>query len=137
MRRRKRVEIADIPSDSESADGFGDSDGEEEVLNSGSLTEQSLPILDNICQDEESTQTDITALVQENSSENEISESVSKPRTDIPFSKSFGPNISETATSPLEIFSCLFPSHLLDHIVQQIYLLLKKTIDKVLSRRMN
>lgn len=58
MRRRKRVEVANIPSDSESVDRLDDSDGEEEILNSGSLTEQSLPILDtyNIYQDEKSTQ---------------------------------------------------------------------------------
>jgi len=108
MRKKKPLEVTAIPSDSESVDGLDNSDDEEEVLNSRTLTEQSVPILDNISDDEESRQNDVTESVQENSCNNEIWESVSKPRTDIQFSKSFGPNIPETQHLHLRYFLIYF-----------------------------
>lgn len=119
MSRKNHVNETEIPSDSESVDGLGNCDDEEEVVNSKSLADQSIPILNNISQDEESIEEDASTPDQQNPDAGHIWESISKLRTDIPFSKSFGPNIPENAKSPLEIFTCLFPTHLLDHIVEQ------------------
>ena len=92
-----------------------------------SPSDQSIPILDNISQEEEQIEKDFTNSDQQSFDASQIWESISNPRRDIPFSKSFGPNIPENAKSTFEIFSYLFTLHLLDHIVEQTNLLAIQT----------
>ncbi|XP_058801241.1 piggyBac transposable element-derived protein 4-like [Phymastichus coffea] len=116
MGRKKNVVTTEIPSDFESVDGLQDSDNEEDVVNSRSLVDENVSTVNNNDDEEES----MDAEDIDDSNQSDIWESVSRPRSDFMFSKSFGPNIPDTAKSPLDIFSCLFSSDLLDHIVHQI-----------------
>ena len=126
MGRKKNVVTTEIPSDSESVDGLQDSDNEEDVVNSRSLMDESVSTADNNADEEESM--DVEDISDAN--ESHIWESVSRPRSDVMFSKSFGPNIPDTAKLPFDIFSCLFSSDLLDHIVDQTSLYISKKKSK-------
>ncbi|XP_058806429.1 piggyBac transposable element-derived protein 4-like [Phymastichus coffea] len=115
MGKNKNVVTTEIPSDSDSVDGLQDSDNEEDVVNSRSLLDENISTVNNNDDEEES----MDAEDIDDSNQSDIWKSVSRPRSDFMFSKSFGPNIPDTAKSPLDIFSCLFSSDLLDHIVHQ------------------
>ena len=114
-RRIRRVVITDIPSDSEPVDGMCDSENEEEVLVPRIPTEGFSPPLEDVGPDAQISDEEDT----EPASGGQVWTSVARPRTDIPFSKDYGPNIPDSVDSPSKIFLHLFPEHLLDHIVQQ------------------
>lgn len=111
-------ETADIPSDSESIDGLCvedetenddvECDNEESLHGNHSDSEDS---------DDDTTADDFNEFTW---TENR------KTRDDQPFTEAFGPNIPDDATTPQQIFLCLFPHELLDLIVEQTNLYLRK-----------
>lgn len=113
--RTKRVEPLDIPSNSESADGLCDSDDEEDA-SANKRPSVNLLVNDDNSIDEKVLQEDTPVLSPE---KDNVWQLVSLPRSDAPFTKEFGPNIPENVASPMDIFSCLFPPHLVDLIVEQ------------------
>ncbi|XP_058810396.1 piggyBac transposable element-derived protein 4-like [Phymastichus coffea] len=127
MGRRRRI-VNKIPSDSESVDGLCDSNDEDEVLDR--RVDHVAPSINNLLEDEaheeeidnETTTTDLN--------KSEIWRSTSIPKTDLPFSRSHGPIIPDSASSPKDIFLCLFPESLLDVIVEQTNLFISQKKSK-------
>jgi len=102
------MDIADIPSDTESVDGLVDSDLDEDELNMEIEDEFEEHESDNDSDEDEGER-----------SGDEIWKKKGKQRDDNPFTVDFGPNIPDNVKSPLEIFLCLFPEDMLDLLVQQ------------------
>lgn len=107
------IELADIPSDPESVDGIciSEDENEEYLCARPERTENHVSLDRSTIDMEESEGSD--------SERDEIWSKVSKPNEDIPFDKTFGPNIPENTNSPKDIWFCLFPPDLLDLIVEQ------------------
>lgn len=126
----REVELAEIPSDPESDDGLCPSDDENEgdtALENENEKNTSKNVsgvfeVENLTEDSDDEDAE-----SDNNAEGWKNETL--PRCDIPFTKEFGPNIPNDATTPLDIYVCLFPRHLLDLIVAQsnLYITQKKS----------
>lgn len=120
----RKIEQTNIPSDTESIDGLCEESDDENYAETP--TDEILNCSDDDSSDDENVTED---------SGDEVWKSCGKKRNDLPFTNDFGPNILENATSPREIFICLFPDDLVDLIVYQTNLYIDQKKKKDYNKR--
>lgn len=111
---RKIVQTS-IPSDDESDDGLCSSSDDENSMKSPT---DDIP---SSSDDDFSEDENVTVC-----SEDEVWSKKGKKKKDAPFTKDYGANIPDDATSPSEILFCLFPDDLIDLIVRQTNLYIEE-----------
>lgn len=113
-----------IPSDSESIDGLCDSEDEDVDISD---------VETRINHDVELSKESDVGMDSVDDSDNESNEILTvrlanldgiwgkklRSKDDTPFTKNSGPNIPDSAKTPLDIFLCLFPNELIKLIVHQ------------------
>lgn len=126
-RGRKRI-VTDIPSDSESVDGLGDSETEDTEPPShvvgrscvvGNRRDVDTNLVSNLIEDDDDTDEDTDNEGESNNLAIERWKKATKVKDDLPFTADFGPKLPDNIKTPLQIFLCLFPHELLDKIVAQ------------------
>ncbi|XP_018306394.1 piggyBac transposable element-derived protein 4-like [Mycetomoellerius zeteki] len=113
-----------IPSDFESIDGLCDSEDEDVIISDVEtrinhdveLSEESDVGMDSV-DDSDNESNEILTVRLANS--DGIWEKKSRSKDDTPFTTNSGPNIPDSAKTPLDIFLCLFPNELIELIVHQ------------------